>query len=207
MTRLRVACLPSMATRLLIPALPSLELKHPAISIELMDARPFEVFNPERCDVLVTSQVAIAENLSATKLLSGQCKPVASPRYVEKHRHILGCRLDGVTLLHDESVTTWDDWFALAGYMPKDVRHGPVFADFSFLVAAIMADQGVGLCPVEVFRGEIAACDLVVLSDTATVPNGGYYLLSQRTRTRPVSAFTRWFKETCAPTPATPHAS
>lgn len=197
MTRLRVACLPTMATRLLIPALPDLELEHPAISVELMDARPFEAFNPERCDVLITSQVAIAEKLWATKLLSGWCKPVASPRYLEKHPHITNSRLDDVTLLHDDSDTAWNDWFALAGYTPDNVRHGPLFADFNFLAVAMIADQGVGLCPVEVFREEIAAGVFVVLSDTASVPNGEYYLVSQRARTRQIAAFTKWFKKTC----------
>jgi len=196
-----------MATRLLIPALPDLELEQPSISVELMDARPFEVFDPKRCDVLITSQVAIPENLSATKLLSGRCKPVASPRYIEKHPHIADRRLDDVTLLHDSSVATWHEWFALAGYAPENVRHGPLFADFNFLAAAMMADQGVGLCPVEVFRKEISAGDLVVLSDTATVPNGGYYLTSQKPRTKPVAAFTRWFRRTCEPPPVSTQAS
>ena len=199
MTRLRVACLPTMATRLLIPALPNLELEHPAISVELMDARPFEVFNPERCDVLITSQIAAAEKFAATKLLSGQCKPAASPRYLERHPHITSHRLDDVTLLHDGVVATWNDWFALAGYTPENVRHGPVFADFNFLAAAIIVDQGVGLCPIEIFQKEIAAGVLVVLSDTAVVPNGGYYLVSQKARTRQIAAFTKWFKKTCEP--------
>lgn len=207
MKRLRVACLPSMATRLLIPALPNLELEHPAILVELMDARPFETFNPERCDVLITSQVVVAKEISATKLLSGQCKPVASPRYLKKHLHTVGNRLDDVTLLHDSSVADWNDWFAFAGYTPENVRHGPLFEDFNFLAAAIIADQGVGLCPVEVFRREIAAGELVVLSDMAVVPNGEYYLLSRKTRTGPIAAFTKWFKRTCELPAISTHAS
>lgn len=194
---LRVACLPSVATRWLIPALSDFKVKHPAISAEVVYARPMEGFDPERCDVLITNLRAAPSEYSATKLFSRVSKPVASPRYVEKHKQLLNGIVDDVVLLHDEVTTDWDEWFAAAGQRPKNVKHGPVFADFNFLATAIVAGYGVALCPTEVCRREIAAGDLVVLSDTTRAPKEGYYLLSEKTRTRAVTVFTRWFKATC----------
>ena len=194
---LRVACLPSIATRWLIPALSDFKTKHPNISAEVVYAKNMESFDPERCDVLITNLRAAPGGFAATRLFSRLSKPVASSRYLEKHKHLLNGTIDDVVLLHDEVTSDWDEWFAAAGQTPKNAKHGPVFADFNFLATAVAAGHGVALCPVEVCRREIAAGDLVVLSDTTTAPKEGYYLLSEKTRTRAATVFARWFKATC----------
>ena len=193
----RVACLPSVATRWLIPALTDLKLKHPAVSAEVVYAKAGESFDPERCDVLITNLKTASRQLSATRLFTRASRPVASPSYLAKNRHLLSGGIRNVVLLHDEVATAWDGWFATAGYAPENVKHGPVFADFNFLATAAIAGHGVALCPVEVFRKEIAAGDLVVLSDVTVFPDEGYYLVSEKVRTRAVTAFTKWFKAIC----------
>ena len=194
---LRVACLPSIATRWLIPALTDFKIKHPAISAEVVYARPMESFDTGLCDVLITNLKTTSKDVSVTKLFSRLNKPVASPHYLAKHRHIASGAIDNVVLLHDEVTTAWDEWFAAAGFTPQNIKHGPTFADFNFLATAVIAGHGVALCPVDVCRREIAAGDLVVLSDTTVIPIEGYYLVSEKTRTRAVTAFTNWFKATC----------
>lgn len=193
----RVACLPSVATRWLIPALTDFKLKHPAISVEVVYAKAGESFDLERCDVLITNLKATSKELSVTRLFTRTSKPVASPSYLAKNRHLLNGSLRNAVLLHDEISAAWDEWFAAAGCAPENVKHGPVFADFNFLATAVIAGHGVALCPIEVFRREIAAGDLVVLSDVTVFPSEGYYLLSEKVRTRAVTAFTRWFKAIC----------
>ena len=193
----RVACLPSVATRWLIPALTDFKLKHPAISAEVVYAKAGESFDPERCDVLITNLKTASKEVSATKLFTRTSKPVASPSYLAKNRHLMNGSLKHAVLLHDEVATAWNEWFATAKCVPESVKHGPVFADFNFLVTAAIAGHGVALCPIEVFRREIAAGDLVVLSDVMVFPDEGYYLVSDKIRTRAVTAFTRWFKAIC----------
>lgn len=193
----RVACLPSVATRWLIPTLTDFKLKHPAISAEVMYAKAGESFNLERCDVLVTNLKKVPRELSVTQLFTRVSKPVASPSYLAKNRHLLNGNLKNVVLLHDELAIAWDEWFAAAGYTPENIKHGPIFADFNFLATAVIAGHGVALCPIEVFRKEIAVGDLVVLSDVTVCSTEGYYLVSEKVRTRAVTAFTKWFEAIC----------
>ena len=194
---LRVACLPSIAIHWLVPPLPDFQLQHPDTVVEIMDARPREDFDPNRYDLLITTQRKAPRGLWATKVLSRRCKPVASPRYVAEHPHILGGRLDGVTLLHDESVTDWDDWFRKAGYVPENVTQGPVFADFNYLFSALISGLGVALCPVAVFRRAIAEGELVTLSNITHRPDEEFYLIGHKKRTREAIEFAEWFEMIC----------
>jgi LysR family transcriptional regulator, glycine cleavage system transcriptional activator len=193
---LSVACIPSIATRWLIPALPRFSALHPDITIEVAYSRAHENFDPERHDVLITHQNTTAEDLSSTLLFSRVNKPVASPRYLEHSN----CdeRLNNATLLHDELISAWEDWFEKAGYRPDGLIHGPVYQDFNLLATAVIAGHGVALCPIEVFRRELSQGDLVVLSNISTLADQGYYLIRDKSSNRSTMAFSNWFSEACA---------
>ncbi len=193
---LSVSCIPSIATRWLIPSLPKFSASHPDISIEVFYARAYDVFDSERHDVLITHQNVTSETLSSTLLFSRINKPVASPRYLEQS----GCgeSLDHATLLHDENISAWEDWFEKAGYRPADLRHGPVYQDFNLLATAVIAGHGVALCPIEVFRRELSRGDLVILSNVSTLADQGYYLVGNRHGNRAAREFCKWFVEECA---------
>ena len=193
----RVACLPSVATRWLIPALTDFKLKYPTISVEVVYAKAGENFDLERYDVLITNLKTTSKELSVTKLFARASKPVSSPSYLAKNKHLLNGSLKNTVLLHDDVPTAWDEWFATAGYEPENIKHGSVFADFNFLATAVIAGHGVALCPIEVFRREIAAGDLVVLSDVTVFSAEGYYLVREKVSTQAVTAFTKWFKAIC----------
>ena len=193
---LAVACLPSIATRWLVPELPDFAAKHPDITIQVSYARAMEDFDPERYDVLITHQHIASETLSSIKLFSRINKPVASPAYLQKSK--IGEHLEGAKLLHDETMTAWDDWFAKAGHTPGNLTHGAVYQDFNLLATAVIAGHGVALCPIEVFRREIADGDLVILSNVATLEDHGYYLVSDAHSTKLVTTFTKWFVDACA---------
>jgi DNA-binding transcriptional LysR family regulator len=155
-----------------------------------------EDFDPERYDVLITHQHIASETLSSIKLFSRVNKPVASPTYLQKSK--IGEHLEGAKLLHDETITAWDDWFVKAGHKPDSLTHGPVYQDFNLLATAVIAGHGVALCPIEVFRREIADGDLIILSNVATLEDHGYYLVSDAHSSNLVTTFTRWFVEACA---------
>lgn len=193
---LSVACLPSIATRWLIPALPRFSAKYPDITLEVSYARAHEQFDPERHDVLITHQKAASEDLASTMLFSRINKPVASPRYLEQSG--IDARMNGATLLHDEVTTAWEDWFTAAGYRPEGLIHGPVFQDFNLLATAVIAGHGVALCPIEVFRRELAQGDLVVLSNVSTLADQGYFVITDQNAARPVRKFCEWFIATCS---------
>ena len=193
-----VACLPSIATRWLVPLLPDFIQQHPDIAIKIAYAVALERFDAEHYDVLVTHLPMASERLANVRLFSRMNKPVASPFYIAKHKQLLEGCFDGCLLLHDEVTTAWDDWFAKAQCSPRALKSGPVYQDFNMLATAVIAGHGVALCPIEVFRREIAAGDLLVLSDTATLEDHGYYIVSARAPKGAVVTFTRWFVTACA---------
>lgn len=193
--KLIVGCQASVASRWLVPALPDFIARHPGIDLQVTYALPLERFDPEKYDVMITHQAARSEAFSATRLFSRINKPVASPAYLA--RSGVGPALTGAHLLHDETPEAWEDWFRAAGHRPEHLTHGPVYQDFNLLGTAVIAGHGVALCPVELVRREIAAGDLVVLSEVGTLADEGYFILSDRESNRTVRLFTRWLVETC----------
>ncbi|WP_027229624.1 LysR substrate-binding domain-containing protein [Phyllobacterium sp. UNC302MFCol5.2] len=194
--KLIVACIPSIGTRWLIPELPRFSALYPDITIEVLYSRAHEVFDPERQDVLITHQNIVSDEMSSTLLFSRIAKPVASPRYLEMSK----CdeHLNNATILHDEVISSWEDWFEKAGYRPTGLIHGPVYQDFNLLATAVIAGHGVALCPIEVFRRELAQGDLVILSNTSTLSDQGYLLICDKNSNRATKAFSDWFIKVCA---------
>ncbi|QRM33141.1 LysR substrate-binding domain-containing protein [Microvirga sp. VF16] len=193
---LSVACIPSIATRWLIPALPKFSALHPEITVEVAYARAHEHFDVERQDVLITHQNAASEELSSTLLFSRTNKPVASPHYLEQSG--VDEKLNGATLLHDEVASAWEDWFDKAGFRPEGLIHGPVYQDFNLLATAVIAGHGVALCPIEVFRRELTQGDLIILSNVSTLSDQGYYVITDKNANRGLRAFCDWFVAACS---------
>ncbi|MGN4070251.1 LysR substrate-binding domain-containing protein [Burkholderia gladioli] len=191
-----VACIPSIATRWLIPALPSFAALYPDVSIEVSYASAFDQFDSERHDVLITHQAKPTDEYEFSLVFSRVNKPVASPSYLKNSR--CDDRLNGAVLLHDEVVSAWEDWFERAGYRPEGLSHGPVYQDFNYLASAMTAGHGVALCPVEVFRREIARGDLVVLSEISNRDDQGYYAIWDRESNTSTRAFSEWFVTICS---------
>ncbi len=194
---LSVACLPSIATRWLVPSLGDFMQRQPGVTIELSYAAAFQPFDPERHDVLITNLKQLPEPARTTQVFTRTSKPVASAALTQRRDGLEG-RLEGARLLHDASMQDWEDWFVLAGFRPSRFSHGPVYPDFNLLCTAALAGHGVALCPVEVFAQEIRRGELVVLSDVATRTTEGYYIVTSERRVPVVTAFSKWFLERVA---------
>ncbi len=199
---LTVGCIPSIASRWLVPALPDFIRSYPSIDVRVQYAQANERFDPERAQVLITFGVAQAASVRSVRLFSRRNKPVAGARYIEKHPEILvpgGLRR--AELLHDETLEAWADWFREAGVERERSMRGPVFQDFNLLASVVIAGHGVALCPVEVFRREIQTGDLVVLSDIATLVDEHYVMVREDAHDTAVSSFLKWFQLICVADP------
>ncbi|MER8664548.1 LysR substrate-binding domain-containing protein [Mesorhizobium sp. M1148] len=196
---LSVGCIASIATRWLVPAVHDFLSKHPDIDMRVEYAHAQETFDVHKHDVLITLSRADSEACRFARLFSRMNKPVASAHYVKHKPEILHSHaLEGADLLHDESLNGWAQWFEKAGMKRVKPLRGPIYQDFNLLTGAIMAGHGVALCPIQVFRREIANGDLVVLSEIATLEDQGYYLLRADDAGPAVDAFTHWFRRICA---------
>lgn len=198
-TKFTVGCIPSVATRWLIPDLQVFLSAHPHVDIRVQYAHGFQKFDAGQHDALVTLSDPKDSRFDTVQLFSRVNRPVASALYLEKHPELL--RPDGLgraDLLHDETRQSWSEWFASAGMEHVAISRGPVYQDFNLLAGSIFAGHGIGLCPVEIFRREITRGDLVVLSDFGIMQDQWYYLVTPVEAPRQVHNFVDWFTALCS---------
>jgi DNA-binding transcriptional LysR family regulator len=189
-----VGCIPSIASRWLVPMLAGFSAAHPEVSVQVLYAQAEERIRDSDYDVLITLSEESSGNMERQRIFSRACKPVCSPHYLA--RVGLGTPqaiLRKADLLHDESRQFWTEWFAAAGQRPKGELRGPVFQDFNLLSTAVIAGHGVALCPVDVVRNEIARGDLVVLSDLSILSDRSYAVFTRKPLRRSVRQFRDWF--------------
>ncbi len=191
---LTVACIASIATRWLIPALTDFLEMHPDINVRVVYAMAEQQFSDADCDVLITLGEDRREGRECVRLFSRANRPVASPIYLERRgRPITSQEIARADLLHDETPERWFNWCRKAGLQPDKAPRGPVFQDFNLLATAVIAGHGIALCPTEVFRREIDRGDLVILSDIETLSDEGYFLITAKPASEPARQFRDWF--------------
>ncbi|MBB4218664.1 LysR family transcriptional regulator [Rhizobium anhuiense] len=194
-SEITVGCIPSIATRWLIPSLSDFLAKHSDVTIKVVYAMAEQRLRETGCDVLITLGADTFEGVVCHQLFSRATQPVASPRYLERKGSIdHATQIATADLLHDETTAHWAQWLDKAGVPLTPTLRGPVFQDFNLLATAAIAGHGVALCPVELCRREIENGDLIVLSDIAILAQESYFLICRASPQKSISAFCTWFK-------------
>lgn len=197
---LSVGCIPSIASRWLVPRIAEFTRLHPEISLQLLYAlaEPQPALGP--FDVLITLGEDPSPQSSNIRIFSRVSKPVASPHYLARAgRLTTPGDIAAADLLHDSTRDAWSEWFKAAGQPLRKPALGPVFQDFNMLATAVIAGHGVALCPVEVFRDELRRGDLIVLSDVVTNTDKGYFLITRKEPPAAAAAFAQWFLDAARP--------
>jgi len=191
-----IACIPSIASRWLIPGLGDFQSSHASIDLRVIYARASDRLTDLDADILITLTAGNERATTSQRLFSRANRPVASPHYLARNGPLDDpTAIAGADLLHDENPINWSAWFQAAGVSPLPPARGPIFQDFNLLATAVIAGHGVALCPIDVFAPEIAAGDLVVLSDIATLTDESYFMVTPEKASVQVRAFTRWFQD------------
>lgn len=190
---LTIACIPSIASRWLIPSLTDFQAEHPSLELRVIYAKASDRLADLDADVLVTLTEGDEAGTVSRRLFSRRNQPVASPYYLTKLAGHEPSDIASANLLHDEDMTNWREWFRKAGIYPLPELKGPIFQDFNLLATSVIAGHGVALCPVEVFAREIAAGDVVVLSDISTMEDASYFVVTLARTRSAVGAFVDWF--------------
>ncbi|CAN7638454.1 LysR substrate-binding domain-containing protein [Rhizobium sp. LjRoot254] len=190
---LTIACIPSIASRWLIPLLADLQADHANLDLRVIYAKASDRLADFDADVLITLTAGNEAGTTNRKLFSRINRPVASPHYLSRMTGGEPTDIARANLLHDEDTANWTLWFAKAGVLPMPAMKGPIFQDFNLLATSVIAGHGVALCPVEVFAREIAAGDVIVLSDIATMEDESYFVVTQSRTRSEVGAFVDWF--------------
>lgn len=193
---LSVGCIPSIASRWLVPRLSDFTARHPEIAIRVAYAKAEDRLEDGDNDILITLGADPSPRAASLKLFSRISQPACSPHYLARKGRLGSAEaIAAADLLHDETREGWREWFSQAGATGADVGNGPVFADFNILATAVIAGHGVALCPVEVFREELRRGDLVIISDIATDKDKGYYLTMPAQPSAAETIFADWFRD------------
>ncbi|MCX7278287.1 MAG: LysR substrate-binding domain-containing protein [Burkholderiales bacterium] len=194
---LTVGCIPSVASRWLVPNLDRFSSEFPDVEIRVAYAHADEKLASSNLDVLITYGEDPSKEVITEPLFSRINKPVCSPHFMTKHGPFRSPeQLIASELLHDASRDGWREWAGAAGLTLNKELAGTTYQDFNLLATAIIAGHGIGLCPVNVFSEEIRRGDLIVASDIATNGDKGYVVMTRRNRPKTVTNFVHWFVAT-----------
>ncbi|WP_420002643.1 LysR substrate-binding domain-containing protein [Arenibacterium sp. LLYu02] len=191
---LTVGCIPSIASRWLIPNLNRFTTSHPACDVRVEYASAHQKLSGSGMDVLITLGAEDTAGIRSERLFSRLTKPVCSPSFLAEFGPLdTPAAIAKVPLLHDETREGWRDWFQTARTPWSGADSWPVYQDFNLLVIAAIAGHGVALCPVDTFRVEIERGDLIVLSEIATNEEAAYFASHRSTVSPAALEFVDWF--------------
>ncbi len=170
-----LACLASVTTRWLIPRLTLFRAAHPDVRLAILYA--LDAKTPEEAGADLLIQHGVRPDRAALPIINAATRPTCSPDYRDRHGPFATPpSLLGAELLHDETTAAWSRWFTGAG-VSAGPEAGPIFADFNLLVGAVLAGQGVGLCPTALIGPEIESGRLICLFDQPSDTDKQYWLL------------------------------
>lgn len=187
---INVACIPSMATRWLIPQLPRLRAAYPNMRLNIIYALDAKTPEAAGADLLICH--GMRPGPGATKLLSAETRPTCSAEFLARHGPFAapGDLLQS-DLLHDETTEAWARWFAAAGVHVAP-KAGPIFADFTLMIGSVISGQGVGLCPTALIANELADGSLVTLFDMPTDVDKDYWLIEAKHLSQEAATLRDW---------------
>ncbi len=197
-----IAAIPSIATCWLAPRLSAFRKRFPGIDIRIIYA-----FHGQKIDF---SEIDLAFVYAEDKpqragtrahlFLPGISAPVCSPKVSHslQGRSLLD-NTTGLQFLHDSDTFGWEHWCQKAGAVSLPEASGITFEDFNLLRAAVLAGQGVALCPLAMLQEDLDSGHLIQLSDISVNESFNYYLvehtdsdaITQSSR----KAFTSWLFE------------
>ena len=200
---LKLATVPTFATRWLIPRLPALAQMHPEITLHLETrTRPF-MFADTALEAALyagtAEQVANWAGTRALRLLSEDMVPVCSPQFLGERQFLTAQEISELPLLQQSTrPDSWRLWFDAMEVDAPQAMAGPRFELFSMTAAAACCAMGVALVPRLLVAPELARGELVVACQQALPGERAYYLVCpQQEDARPaLSAFTAWLLAT-----------
>lgn len=168
-SELRVLCTPSFAARWLVPRLNRLPFAD-AVRLRVSEGAPDTDFHNNDADVVIHWGDTPVDGVVVEPFMASNRFPVVSPEM--KHRERLETPEDllRVTLIHDEVMDAWADWFRIAGMDPPSMPRGPRFPHCEIAATAAERGQGVALAYEALVRDTMAGGSLVRLFDAVTMP-------------------------------------
>jgi len=175
---LKLAVLPTFATRWLIPRLPSFLASHSEVMLSLcVRTSPFE-FATDSVDAAIhygsPNWPAGVPHLLMDELMV----PVCSPAFRQENDLKTPEDFSRVVLLHEANrLWAWPDWFRKHGVDKVHASRGPCFEQSLMLAQAAVSGLGVALLPRFVIEDELSNGTLVQSVDHDLLTGRAYYVV------------------------------
>ncbi len=199
---LRVSAPATFAMRWLIPRLERFHARHPEAEVAVATTTTLHDELRGGFDLAIRRDTPQATGQGwgqhrATRFLAETDTLVASPALLARHPVHTPADIAGHTLLATETRPgDWTDWAAAAG-LPHPPGHRQVFDHYFVTLQAIADGLGIGIGPVPVLDGELAAGRLVAPLPGIAVARPGYVALVplDADKTSSLAAFLAWLLE------------
>lgn len=178
---LRIATLPTFASRWLIPRLVEFEHDNPQIQVNLTTRLQQFDLTSEHIDAALHFGAQNWPEANMTKLCDERMVAVASQEFREKHNLGSAEALLSAPLIHLETrPTAWNDWFDHADVEVIGAVHGKQFSQFSLIISGAIAGLGAALLPSYLIENELADGRLVQVSPISLTTANAYYLVTPK---------------------------
>lgn len=190
----------SLATWWLLPRLPEFKRQHPDVELRLVSTDTDDHIDMASLDLWIPLGLVERPDLEATRLCDETLVPVASPELAATLRADDPSALTDAPLLHLEeryqSRFDWPAWFRSQGVSPPDKLRGDRLTDYSLVIHAALAAQGVALGWLHLVSDLLADGRLVAMGPATTTDHPFNVLHRKDAELRPgADAFRRWITD------------
>jgi LysR family glycine cleavage system transcriptional activator len=166
---LRVLCTPGFAARWMVPRMARFAHAD-ALRLRVSVGAPSTDFATNEADVVIHWADSAVPGLLVDPIMTSGRYPVVSPALKQRLGLSRPEDLLRATLMHDETMDMWADWFALAGVSSPALPRGPAFPNCELATTAAEQGGGVALAYDMMVRDTLASGRLVRLFDQVTMP-------------------------------------
>ncbi|MAM61146.1 LysR substrate-binding domain-containing protein [Maritimibacter sp. UBA3975] len=190
---LRVLCTPGFAARWMVPRMGGFAHAD-RLRLRVSVGAPSTDFATNDADVVIHWADAPVPGVMVEPLMSSARYPVVRPDIKARLGIETPADLCRATLMHDETMDMWAEWFELAGHLPPQMPAGPEFPNCELATTAAEQGGGVALAYDMMVRDTVASGRLLRLFDTVTMPFVIYSFACDEARAEEplIAAFRTW---------------
>lgn len=175
---LRLAVLPTFASRWLIPRLREFRMIAPDVTFDIVSRLEAIDFDNEPFDAAIQRSNLRPANTELLPLMEERLVVAISPDLLGGQHLPSDEELSRFPLLQQTTrPSLWLDWFRDAGNDPRSILRGPRFEHFDMVIGAAISALGVALVPEVLVEPEIAAGRLIMASERRLVVSSPYSLI------------------------------
>ena len=219
--RLRIHCVPGLASQWLMSRLTGFQTTHPDIELELQSSHQSPDFARDEADADIryvagsdpAPATGVREGLRRIELARPAVLAVASPTLLASLPPVRAAvDLPKLPLLHEEDEAQWRAWLAAYGVQPTEPLRGPRLWPAQITLEAARRGQGIALANRLLLTEDLAAGRLAIVWPAAggadEVALGAYVFTARadRWQSPAVARFRRWVRAAMAAPEGPPRA-